>query len=75
MWRIRPKLHYFCHLLDRMSASSLNPRTVHTFMDETFVGIIARVAKHCSSQSTSLRALQRWTLLVSVRWHALAESC
>ena len=73
LWMVRPKLHYFCHLVARMSSSFLNPRKCQTLIDETFVGVIARIARQTSSQTTSLRALQRWTLYIAVQWHACAQ--
>ena len=32
-YKVRPNHHYFCHLVERMFSSSLNPRHVNTFGD------------------------------------------
>ena len=68
-WKIRPKHHYFCHLLEQVESSSANPRFTQCFIDEDFVGRMAKLAKACKPQTASLRVLQRWLLMVASRWY------
>jgi hypothetical protein len=74
-YKIRPKAHYFDHqILTQIEASGLNPRHVHCFGDEDFMGCVTKIAKRTSSQTTSLRTLQRWLLFVGQRWDQFACS-
>ena len=67
-----PKHHFFdCRILGAISASAINPRYTHCFLDEDFVGRVARIVRATCSKSCSLRALQRWLLYLGQRWHNL----
>ena len=71
-YKIRPKQHYFaCQLLGQIASFSLNPRYVHCFPDEDFMGCMSRLAKRTSGRNTSTRTMQRWLLHVSQRWEQL----
>jgi hypothetical protein len=72
-YKVRPKLHYFAHqILRQIETSRLNPRHLHCFGDEDFIGRIARLAKLTSGQTTSLRTLQRYLLYIALRWEHLS---
>ena len=40
LWKIRPNVHYFLHLVHRMSLTGRNPRHEATWNNEDFVGRI-----------------------------------
>jgi len=75
-YKVRPKHHYFaCRILLNILASHVNPRYVHCFADEDFVGRIARLAKATCSKTVSLRVLQRWLLYLAQRWEIFEHGC
>ena len=72
-YKIRPKHHYFaCRILLRIQAWGLNYRKVHCFMDEDYMGRIAKIVRCTSGLTTSLRTIQRWILFIAQRWHEMA---
>ncbi len=60
-------------ILRQIEASGVNPRHTHCFMDEDYMGRVARLAKHTPGTNTSLRTVQRWLLFLAQRWEALAR--
>ena len=66
LWAVKPKLHYMCH---HFEDARINPRYLHCFGDEDFVGKMARIGRACSRQTMSLRILQRYFMFVAMRWH------
>jgi hypothetical protein len=47
LYRVRPKTHYLCHLIEFVQRYKLNPRFVNCFMDEDFMGRVKRIIKGC----------------------------
>ena len=71
-FRLRPKLHYFMHLLMPLQAEidSGKPHALNAAIwlceaDEDFVGRIARVSRRVHARTASVRTIQRY--LVKVR--------
>ena len=61
LWTIRPKVHYFLHLVHRMSLTGRNPRHEATWNNEDFVGRIAAAL-------VSIVLFERYLLLLAVTW-------
>ena len=73
LWRIKPKTHYFAHVLDNLDDLP-NPRHVECFTDESYLGCIKKLGQKCHAKSVSLRLLQRMILLLALRWHGVKEN-
>lgn len=58
LFKVRPKLHLLWHLADRLRA--MNPKVTSCMSDESFMGVVGRVAKQCHRASMNLRVLQRY---------------
>ena len=67
LWRLRPKCHYFDHILRTLEVSNLNPKLFGTLRCEDMLGKLKRIGKACDRRTASMRILQRWLLLQSVR--------
>ena len=57
LWKTRPKGHYFAHMVDAMQASHMNPKSVHAFGDEDFIGRVTRIASATHGRTVHLRTL------------------
>ncbi len=73
LWKIRPKNHYIMHTCLEMKETLLNPFCWTCFMDEDFMGKVKRLSQKCHRRTVSLRTIQRYRLLVAVRWHRRAK--
>ena len=69
MWKLRPKMHYFMHIIESLPTTFENPARADAFAWEDFMGRIKRIAAKTHRRSASLRVVQRWLLLLSQRWH------
>ncbi len=71
-WRLVPK----CHALTHIAYDSVltNPRVVHCYQDEDFVGRAKRIWGNCHAAQAELRAVQRYALHAAVRLNARAEA-
>lgn len=59
-WKLRPKHHYFVHIIDRILLERQNPcKQLSCAGEETFMGVMKRVGKACHGRTTYLRTLQR----------------
>ena len=45
LWQVLPKHHYFAHM--GLESSYWNPRYIHTYIDESFIGRICQVYHAC----------------------------
>jgi len=68
LWKIRPKMHYFVHMVDRLEASRRNPRSFQCYGDEDLMGAFTKIASATHRRTVMLRSLQRYTILVGQRW-------
>jgi hypothetical protein len=70
-FKLRPKLHAFHHIVLRIETrqSLQNPRFHQNFMDEDFVGRMCKLARSTHQRTVAARSLQRWLLMLAVRWH------
>ena len=71
LFRLRPKTHYLHHIGRDAERTLLNPRLpTSCFYDESYLGHIKGIAKHCHS-GTMIRERfwQRYFLFLSLRFH------
>lgn len=69
LFRLRPKHHSIDHLQMDIRRNLLNPaRSMQCFTDESFLGHIKRIGIRCHCVSMMQRLLQRYVLLLSLRW-------
>ena len=69
LWKVRPKLHYFAHVVEDVWTSRENPGRLDTFDWESFVGKIKKIASKTHRATVSKRTLQRYLLFLACRWH------
>lgn len=73
LYKMTPKLHYFCHLEERAYFGRFNPNLFSCFGYEDFVGRISRITKKVHASLAPKRTFQRWLLYIGHRWHLLLE--
>ena len=67
-YKLRPKLHYFWHMLNEIAASLENPRRQALFGAEDFVGRVEKVACKCHRGTAHLNVIRRVLLILTHRW-------
>jgi hypothetical protein len=74
-FKIRPKLHYFHHLLLKMlerarrGLATWNPARWATWLNEDLMGKLGRIARACHGGSNSkTTTMRRYILLISLMW-------
>eukprot|EP00974_Lingulodinium_polyedra_P076575 7410811-Lingulodinium_polyedra.AAC.1 len=60
MYCLKPKHHALKHVIDSAHASGRNPGWDWEFSDESFVGIVKRIAVRTHASTASVRTAQRW---------------
>lgn len=70
MWKWRPKLHNFEHLLESTRESRINPRHTGCWDDESYLGKLKRLGLKCSGQTILKTSLLRYFLYLGLRWEA-----
>ena len=68
LYKIRPKMHYFAHLLIELGLSGENPRRYDLFGAESFMGKIRKLGSQCHRANMPLRILHRYLLFLGHRW-------
>ena len=59
LWKLRPKLHYVDHHI-MFTACGWNAKHFHAFLEEDFLGKLARLGRRCARKTLSMRFLQRY---------------
>ena len=68
LFKMKPKVHYFGHMVDFMMETGENPASLDTWDYENFCGRIKRVCRNTHRTTASLRTAQRYLLLMAIRW-------
>jgi len=68
LWKIRPKHHYWVHLLDYMYKSSLNPMSSSNFLDEDMMKAMRGVSKACRPKTAKHAWARRYLLKKVIAW-------
>ena len=70
LYKVVPKFHAATHVYD----SRKNPRAVHCYPDEDMVGRLKRVYVSCHGKTAPHRALQRYAMMICLRWWTALHS-
>ena len=70
LWKLRPKAHYFVHMVDKIQASRRNPRSFQCYGDEDLMGCFTKISSATHGRTVMLRSLQRYLMLVGQRWRS-----
>ena len=73
LYKMRPKIHALCHIVGFMEQTRINPLSVCTIVDETFMGTLKAVGRQCHGANTLLRVLQRRSVFLRLRWRLRKE--
>ena len=74
LWRCKPKHHYLDHVSSSVARTCLNPNIGSVWDEESFLGKIKKVAVCCHAANTMKRVLQRYLLLLGLRFKESRES-
>ena len=66
LWLLLPKHHHFHHMLDETVSSQVNPSWCTLLCAESWIGIMGRISRTCHRSSLSLRALQKYKLVLAL---------
>jgi hypothetical protein len=69
LWKLIPKHHALTHIA--YDGHGTNPRAVHCYADEDMVGRMKKIYIRCHGSTAPLRSIQRYMILVGVRWHGI----
>ena len=69
-YKLRPKWHYFSHMLAELTLTRENPKRQDCFSSEDYIGRIKKIGSKCHRSSVSLRVVQRLVMLLGLRWAA-----
>eukprot|EP00969_Alexandrium_andersonii_P340743 15061149-Alexandrium_andersonii.AAC.1 len=71
-YKLRPKMHFFQHVVLNFKTSSANPKYHQTFMDEDMMGRLSKLYRRVHSGKSGTggmrRAMQRYMLKLSMHW-------
>ncbi len=62
LYKIRPKHHYLCHIVDEMLKTKVNPLRESCLPNEAYLGKVKRLTRQCHGGNAMLRFLQRYLL-------------
>ena len=62
LFRLRPKLHYFAHLLNFVAHTKLNPRRYDLFGAEDFMGKVKKLVKRVHKVTASSAFIRRYII-------------
>lgn len=68
LWRIRPKTHYFYHILEDVAETRFNPLVLDTFKDESFLGYIKRLVVKSHASVARERFMMKYITYLAWRW-------
>jgi hypothetical protein len=67
-YKLRPKFHYFAHLVFELPYKRENPRRYDLFGAEDFIGKMKSLAKTCDRRTVMRRIADRYAFVVSHDW-------
>ena len=72
-YKLRPKHHYFDHLLDECEFNLLNPIQMANFSDEDHMKYMKSVAAGCHAAAQSRTWARRWIVKKTFQWKRLTR--
>jgi len=67
LWRMRPKNHYFAHILHTLARSPLNPDVFSCLRRESMLGKLKHIGKSCSKLTVTKTALVKYLIVQTSR--------
>jgi hypothetical protein len=68
LYAIKPKMHAWTHIA---YDTHRNPTSYHCYQDEDMVGRCKRIYNRCHATTAPMRAVQRYSIMVCLRWWEL----
>jgi hypothetical protein len=68
IWKVRPKLHEFKHLVDFVESSKLNPQRNACWHEESYLGQVKKLGKMCAGGTMLRTSLLRYFMYLGLRW-------
>lgn len=73
LYKIRPKTHYFQHMLDHVSETHLSPMFLATFGDEDYMHKIRNIARACHGATFHRQWAKRYALKRALQWQEIKK--
>ena len=67
-YKLRPKFHYWSHVVDDLVVTYMNPLRCDSFIFEDMCGKVKKMCRSCHPKTLSLRCAQRVLLMLAMRW-------
>ena len=67
LWMLAPKHHFYQHLAQEVLQNQCNPKNFTLMAGESFIGDIGRISKACHRTTVSMRAAQRYLIILSFK--------
>ena len=71
--KIRPKTHYFLHMIDHHELTKLCLMFLSTFGDEDYMGKIRRICQGCHGMNYMLSWARKYTLKRALQWREMKK--
>ncbi|CAK9092566.1 Uncharacterized protein SCF082_LOCUS43560 [Durusdinium trenchii] len=65
-YKLTPKFHYFCHLVEYIDKSARNVRYEHCYADESLMGQMARICNKCHALTLERTAMHRYRVMLDL---------
>ncbi|CAK9008584.1 unnamed protein product [Durusdinium trenchii] len=73
LFKVRPKTHYFCHMVDHFSATQLCLMHLSTFSDEDFMHKIRCICQSCHGGNYMRSWSRRYALKRALQWRDIKK--
>ena len=73
LYKVRPKTHYFTHMVDHHEETCLCLLHLSTFGDEDFMGKIRKVAQSCHGKTYMHAWARRYVLKRALQWSEMKK--
>jgi hypothetical protein len=73
LYKIRPKTHYFLHMIDHHELTKLCLMFLSTFGDEDYMGKIRRICQGCHGMNYMLSWARKYILKRALQWREMKK--
>ena len=73
LYKVRPKTHYFQHLLDHVVETHLSPMFLATFGDEDYMHKIRNICRACHGATFHRQWAKRYALKRALQWQEIKK--
>ena len=74
LFKVRPKTHYFAHMVDHFSETQLCLQHLSCFSDEDFMGKIRRLCQASHGKTYMVSWAKRYALKRALQWRVMREN-